>query len=171
MKRIALVFVVACSSNPSNDGDGGLDAAPQNDAASDAIAQTDVTPPQGSLATKYPGDVGMQSDPAVVWMENFEEGSATAVGARYDSHANPPGLTLETDVPGKSSGKSSGRMTSNGDTANATDLYKRLSRATTSGTCAGTRSMNPARSIGTTRARGSADTTRATTYPEPDKRA
>jgi len=35
------------------------------------------------------------------------------VGARYDSHANPPGLTLETDVPSKSSGKSSGRMTSN----------------------------------------------------------
>ena len=74
MKRIALVLAVACSSNPSS-GDGGVDAAPPNDAASDAITQNDVTPPQGSLASKYPGDVGMQNDPSVVWMENFEEGS------------------------------------------------------------------------------------------------
>jgi hypothetical protein len=126
MKRIALVFFVACSSNPSN-GDGGIDATPPNDASSDQITQNDVTPPQNTLAQKYKGDVGMQNDPSVVWMENFEEGSASAVTSRYDSHANTPGLTLETDVPAKSSGKASGRMTSNGDTANATDLYKSFS--------------------------------------------
>jgi hypothetical protein len=135
MKRIALghiVFglVVACSSDPSTpdggspDGGGGVDAMSPNDAAADVPSQNDVAQPQGTLASKYPGDVGMQNDPAIVWMENFEEGSATAVGARYDSQANPPGLALETDVPQKSSGKSSGRLTANGDTANATDLYK-----------------------------------------------
>jgi len=125
--RLVLVFLVACTDNPSST-DGGTDASSPNDAAGDSITQSDVTPPQGSLASKYPGDVGMQNDPSIVWMENFEEGSSSAVTARYDSHANTPGLTLETDVPAKSSGKASGRMTASGDGANATDLYKSFSQ-------------------------------------------
>jgi hypothetical protein len=123
MRRFALVVVVACSGPSQNGPDGSV----PNDASTDAPAQNDVTPPQGTLASKYPGDVGMQNDPAVVWMENFEEGSVGSVTTRYESHANPPGMSLETDVPQKSSGKASMRMTASGDGANATDLYKSFS--------------------------------------------
>jgi hypothetical protein len=78
------------------------------------------------LAAAHPCDKGIAADPAVVWAEDFEEGSVTAVTARYDSANNPPGMTLLADVPAKSCGKSSLKLSS-GVNANATDLYKRLS--------------------------------------------
>jgi hypothetical protein len=56
------------------------------------------------LAAKYPGDLGMKGDPAVVWYEDFEEGSVAAVIGRYDSYANSSGMSLVTDRPGNSSG-------------------------------------------------------------------
>ncbi len=80
----------------------------------------------GTLAAKYPCDQGIAGDPAVVWTESFEEGSVAAVTARYDSANNPPGMALVGDVPAKSCGKASLKLTS-GVNANATDLYKRLS--------------------------------------------
>jgi hypothetical protein len=79
----------------------------------------------GDLASRYPGDVGIDRDPAVVWAEGFEEGSVPAVTARYDDWKNPPGMALLADVPPRSAGRSSLRMTA-GPAANATDLYKRL---------------------------------------------
>lgn len=123
MRRFAPLLLVACSSTPQASTDAGLDAAVDSPATNDASSQ-DVTQTQPTLSSKYPGDVGMKNDPAIVWMEDFEEGSVTNVTSRYDSHANPPGMSLETDVPQKSSGKASMRMTASGDGANATDLYK-----------------------------------------------
>ena len=35
------------------------------------------------LANKYPGDIGIESDPNVVFVENFEEGSIPAVISRW----------------------------------------------------------------------------------------
>jgi hypothetical protein len=78
------------------------------------------------LAAIYPCDQGIAGDPAVVWAENFEEGSVSSVTSRYDSANNPPGMALVGDVPAKSCGKASMKLTS-GVNANATDLYKRLS--------------------------------------------
>lgn len=80
----------------------------------------------GLLSDQYPGDIGIDNDPDVVWHENFEEGSVAAVTGRYDSAANPPGMTLSTDVPARSSGHASMQLTSDGGGANATDLYKNL---------------------------------------------
>ncbi len=125
MRRLAFALLLACSSAPSQGSDGGLDASVDSPQSSDAAQ--DVVQAQATLASKYPGDVGMQGDPAVVWMENFEEGSVAGVTSRYDSHANPPGMSLEADVPQKSKGQASMRMTSSGDAANATDLYKSFS--------------------------------------------
>ncbi len=121
-----LVLAPACGdASPAGPDASAVDAA--SDVGATADAGGDAPQSGGSLASKYPGDVGIQNDPAVVWVESFEEGDAASVGARYDSHANPQGLTLESDVPAKSSGKTSGRMTASGDGANATDLYKSLS--------------------------------------------
>jgi hypothetical protein len=78
------------------------------------------------IASKYPGDTGIDQDPAVVWAENFEEGSVDAVTARYDSFQDPAGMQLVTDVAPGSAGHASIKWTSSGSGANATDLYKKL---------------------------------------------
>jgi hypothetical protein len=77
-----------------------------------------------TLASRYPGDVGLAGDPDVVWTENFEEANVTALTARYNQCQNTPGITLVADVPTGSSGQHSGKFTSDGTSANATDMYK-----------------------------------------------
>jgi len=78
-----------------------------------------------TLADRYPCDRGIAGDPAVVWAENFEEGSVAAVTARYDSHNNDAGMLLVADRPAGSCGAASVKFTAGG-AASATDLYKLL---------------------------------------------
>jgi hypothetical protein len=108
---------------------GGPQPTPQPDASSPADGSTPLADsgPGVGLSTKYPGDMGIAKDPAVVWAELFDEGSVSAFTARYDSSTNPAGMTLLTDVPPKSESPASIRLTSSGDGANATDFYKNLS--------------------------------------------
>ncbi len=98
---------------------GGLGCAP--------AGGPDAGPAGGPpvLASRYPGDRGIERDPAVVWAEGFEEGSVAAVAARYDDRKNPAGMALVPDVPPRSAGASSMRMTARA-AATATDLYKQL---------------------------------------------
>ena len=79
-----------------------------------------------SLAEKYPGDVGIESDPNVIFIENFEEGSIPAVIAHWDSHKRSDRMSLVADVPLLSSGEASILMTPIVHDANAVDLYRRL---------------------------------------------
>src|SRR5689334_7984340 len=51
-----------------------------------------------TLSDLYPGDVGIENDPSVVWAENCEEADAAAMVARYDD-AKPQGISLDADVP------------------------------------------------------------------------
>src|SRR6266568_6268334 len=48
------------------------------------------SPPVGEprLADRYPCDRGIAGDPAVVWAENFEEGSVSAVTSRSEEHTS-----------------------------------------------------------------------------------
>src|SRR5881392_1013247 len=64
-------------------------------------------PPSGEqrLADRYPCDRGIATDPAVIWAENFEEGSVSAVTSRYQDYKTADGRNAATQ---------------------ATDLYKRL---------------------------------------------
>jgi hypothetical protein len=83
-----------------------------------------VTPTNATtLAAKYPGDVGIGSDPAVVLYENFEEGSVSAVVARYDTSDNAAGMALVADHPANSSGGHAMQLTAGGSHP-ATDFYK-----------------------------------------------
>ena len=84
-----------------------------------------AVPPAGSLAAHYPGDIGIAKAPAVVWYEDFSEGTLAAVLARYDSHKNPAGMALVTDHPRGSPGRYALRLTAGGAHP-ATDLYKQL---------------------------------------------
>jgi hypothetical protein len=76
-----------------------------------------------TLATKYPGDIGIGADSSVVWYENFAEGSVAAVVGRYDSYTNSPGMSLVTDHPANSPGSHALDLNAGGSTP-ATDFYK-----------------------------------------------
>lgn len=77
-----------------------------------------------TLSQQYPGDVGMNADADVVWMEGFESGSIASITSRYSDSNNAAGMSLDTAVPSKSRGKNALRLKSNGSGAQATDLYK-----------------------------------------------
>ena len=78
-----------------------------------------------TLSQEYPGDVGIQNDPSVVWSEHFDEGSIAAFLSRYESHSNEAGMSFVPDVPAGSAEKYSIELTSNPTTgADATDFYK-----------------------------------------------
>lgn len=77
------------------------------------------------LSAKYPGDVGMDQDPDVVWVENFEEPSVAAFFDRYDD-GKQQGFAFDADKPAKSSGAASGKLTASGAGPNAVDFYKRF---------------------------------------------
>jgi hypothetical protein len=116
------------------DASVGRDAGNGVDSGSSALDSGSVRPDGGSngvdagstLASKYPCDKGIASDPAVVWSENFSEGSVSAFQARYDSVNDPSGETLLTDVPAGSCSPASVQLVSSGTGANATDFYKDL---------------------------------------------
>jgi len=79
-----------------------------------------------SLANKYPGDIGIETDPNVVFVENFEEGSIPAITSRYDEATRSDIMSLVTDVPSPSSGAASLLMTHTGGDGTGAHLYTRL---------------------------------------------
>jgi hypothetical protein len=90
-------------------------------------ANAPVPPPADGqrLADRYPCDAGIGTDPSVVWAENFEEGSVSAVTARYNDYKNPAGMALVADRPAGSCGAAAMQFTAGGSNA-ATHLYKHL---------------------------------------------
>jgi len=78
------------------------------------------------LAENYPGDIGIENDPNVVFVENFEEGSIPDVLARWDDYKLSDHMSLVSDVPPPSSGDASLLMTHVGGEGDAIDLYTRL---------------------------------------------
>ena len=71
--------------------------------------------PEGhdGVAAKYPGDIGIEGDGAVLFVEDFEEGDLAGVLARWTAVSNKDGkvLSLSEDVPEASGGRASLRMT------------------------------------------------------------
>lgn len=71
--------------------------------------------PEGrmGIAEKFPGDAGIERDPAVLFAENFERGNLADLGKRWSEVSNKDGkvLTFSDGVPSDSSGKRSLQMT------------------------------------------------------------
>ncbi len=61
----------------------------------------DYSDPSSGIAAKYPGDVGIERDPAVVFTENFERGSIEVIGKRWSEVSNKEGevMALSNVVP------------------------------------------------------------------------
>src|SRR5437667_410458 len=52
-----------------------------------------------SIAQNYPGDVGIESDPNVFFVEKFDEGSLTAIFSRWTDVNNSAAISLVADAP------------------------------------------------------------------------
>ena len=78
------------------------------------------------LAAKYVGDKGIGSDPAVVFAEDFEEGSLEAACKRWESIENKGIMSLSPEVPPGSGGAQSLLMSHVGGQSNGGHLYRRL---------------------------------------------
>jgi hypothetical protein len=86
----------------------------------DSAAQETV-PLEYGLAVGYPGDIGIESDPRVVFVEQFEEATVAELVARWED-SKSEGISFSSDVPIGSSGSQSVRF--HGE--EAVDLYTRL---------------------------------------------
>jgi predicted amidohydrolase len=78
------------------------------------------------LAAKYPGDSGIEKDPKVIFVENFEEPSLDAMKQRWENVSHPEIMSVAADVPPGSGGKQSLLLTHVGGKGNGGHLYRRL---------------------------------------------
>jgi hypothetical protein len=76
--------------------------------------------PEYGLAAGYPHDIGIESDAAVVFTENFEESSVDDVVARWEDVIGQDVMSLAADVPAESDGSQSLYMAGGGH------LYRRI---------------------------------------------
>ncbi len=75
----------------------------------------DAPVPEGpGLAARYPGDEGLENDPAVLFLEDFETGSPQEIGARWGQIYKPENITLSEDIPAGSPGLRSIHIKDNG---------------------------------------------------------
>ena len=63
--------------------------------------------PAEGLAVLYPGDEGLERDPRVLFVENFETGSIPRIGKRWGDIRDPENMELSADVSANSRGKRS----------------------------------------------------------------
>ncbi len=86
-------------------------------------------PPEGDegIARRYPGDVGIAGDPAVLFAEDFEEGTLTGATDRWDDVRSATILSLTSEVPPGSSGTASLLIHKQpGDGSGGGHLYRRV---------------------------------------------
>ena len=90
------------------------------------IVQFNATSDSAStgIASRYRGDVNIEKDPGVLYVEKFDDGISNIL-SRYDDKINTAGMSLDTDVPPGSLGRSSLKMTSaTGGVNNGGHLFK-----------------------------------------------
>ncbi|MBI4605689.1 MAG: hypothetical protein HY721_27295 [Planctomycetes bacterium] len=71
-----------------------------------AVGQEAPAPKDG-LAALYPGDVGIERDPRVIFAEDFEENSLEALWKRWETVGAKESMSFGADVPSGSAGKQS----------------------------------------------------------------
>lgn len=81
---------------------------------------------QSGIARNYVKDIGIQNDPNVIFVEQFETGTINDVANRWTNNQNTGGMSLVSDVPSNSGGLRSLQMTSIGGSNTGGQLYKKL---------------------------------------------
>jgi hypothetical protein len=126
---LSLGVLTACGSDGDPDGTGPTTSVGGSGGAAGGAGGTGAgagTAGGGVLLSgSYPCDQGIETDPAFVFGENFEEGSVSAVTARYSSPSGEPGMALSADVPGASCGSAAMGFTADPAAADSS-LYNQL---------------------------------------------
>ena len=78
------------------------------------------------ISIKYPNDKGIEKDPNVLFVENFDDDLRSVI-SRYDNVHNSEGMVLEKDIPPGSKDGFSLKMTSIQGKTNGGHLYKSFS--------------------------------------------
>ncbi len=78
-----------------------------NLAVSGDFTFTTLAPATGGIAARYPGDVGIETDSAVVFVERFDEGSLNNLFVRWTDVSNGSAMSFSSDIPAGSPGPSS----------------------------------------------------------------
>jgi hypothetical protein len=105
--------LVSCIGLPAPGGEK-LRAGSASGAASSQAALPAPTPEQGGLASLYPGDEGIERDPRVLFVEDFETGSIEEIGARWGNIYKAENFRLTDDLHANSPGTRSIRISENG---------------------------------------------------------
>ena len=85
-------------------------------------------PPVTGIASRYPNDVGIESDPDVIFVEKFEEPTLTDLFNRWTDILSGSAMTFSTDVvPGSTGTRSLNIPWVGGGVNNGGHLYKVLS--------------------------------------------
>src|SRR5262245_40895117 len=93
---------------------------------SSAQEPADRLPEGPGLAAKYPGDVGIEKHPGVVFVENFEQASFDETAKRWEAVSKPEIMSLSDDKPPASGGKRSLLVSHVGGKGDGGHLYRRL---------------------------------------------
>jgi hypothetical protein len=80
--------------------------------------------PAEGIASKYPGDVGIEHDPQVVFVEKFEQETLAALWPRWETVRDQAGMSFSEDVPPGSPGSQSLLMERT--SGSGAHLYRRL---------------------------------------------
>lgn len=87
-------------------------------------------PGKGGLASLYPGDEGIECDPRVLYVDDFETGTVDEIGARWGSISRKENIALSEDIHGDSPGNKSIHISDNGHlythTRGADTMYARF---------------------------------------------
>jgi len=71
-------------------------------------------PEKGGLASLYPGDEGIERDPRVLFVDDFETGTVAETGARWGDIRAPENMSFSEDLHADSPGNRSLRIAKNG---------------------------------------------------------
>ena len=92
----------------------GVAAATADDAAPPQASKPAPPPAAGGLASLYPGDEGLERDPRVLFVEDFETGTVGEIGTRWGSISKKQNMKLVDDRPAGSPGGKSLHIATNG---------------------------------------------------------
>jgi len=91
-----------------------------------AAAQTAEPEGDNGIAARYPGDLGIEKDPDVVFVEPFEQGSLQALFDRWEAVQAREIMSFSADSPPGAAGRQSLLMTYVGGKDTGGHLYRRL---------------------------------------------
>jgi hypothetical protein len=121
MRRVILFAIAFAAAGAASGQDStAVRQAPSLPGAVDPKPTPAISEGNSGLASKYPGDVGIEKDPDVVFVEDFE-GSVDEICGRWEEVAGKPIMSKSEDVPPGSGGKQSILLTR---TAGGTAGYK-----------------------------------------------